>query len=48
MQNLDKENLVKFSWGAYQLQPQDTLEVAMLRADELLYQHKRSKYEERK
>lgn len=48
LQNLDKENLVKFSWGAYQLQPQDTLEVAMLRADELLYQHKRSKYEERK
>lgn len=36
------------SWGAYQLLPKDTLEVAMLKADELLYQHKRSKYEERR
>ncbi|UEQ09055.1 diguanylate cyclase DgcJ [Pectobacterium versatile] len=45
---IDKEKLVAFSWGAHQLHQGDTLEVAMLKADELLYQHKRSKYEERK
>ena len=45
---LDRDNLVSFSWGAHQLQPGDTLELAMLKADDLLYQHKRSKYEERK
>lgn len=44
----DPDKRVAFSWGAYQLQPGDTLEVAMLKADDLLYQHKRSKYEERK
>lgn len=45
---LDTDKLVSFSWGAYQLQPGDTLEVAMLKADNLLYQHKCSKYAERK
>ena len=45
---IDPDKLVAFSWGAYQLLPGDTLEVAMLKADELLYQHKRSKYEERR
>lgn len=45
---IDPDKLVAFSWGAYQLLPKDTLEVAMLKADELLYQHKRSKYEERR
>lgn len=45
---IDHEKLVKFSWGAYQFQPDDTLEVAMLNADKLLYQHKRSKYTSRK
>lgn len=45
---IDTDKLVAFSWGAYQLLPGDTLEVAMLKADELLYQHKRSKYPERK
>lgn len=44
----DSNNLVSFSWGAYQLLPGETLEVAMLKADELLYQHKRSKYEHRR
>jgi len=45
---IDPDKLVAFSWGAYQLRPGDTLDVAMLKADELLYQHKRSKYEERR
>lgn len=45
---IDPDKLVAFSWGAYQLLPGDTLDVAMLKADELLYQHKRSKYEERR
>lgn len=45
---IDSDKLVAFSWGAYQLQSGDTLEVAMLKADNLLYQHKRSKYEERR
>ena len=44
---LDPDKLVAFSWGAHQLQPGDTLELAMLKADGLLYQHKRSKYAER-
>lgn len=44
---IDPDKLVAFSWGAYQLLPGDTLEVAILKADELLYQHKRSKYPER-
>ncbi|WP_284554172.1 MULTISPECIES: diguanylate cyclase DgcJ [Citrobacter] len=45
---IDPNKLVAFSWGAYQLLSGDTLEVAMLKADELLYQHKRSKYEVRR
>lgn len=45
---IDRDKLVAFSWGAHQMQPGDTLEVAMLKADELLYQHKRSKYAERR
>lgn len=45
---IDQDKLVEFSWGAYQLQQGDTLEEAMLKADDLLYQHKRSKYDERK
>ncbi|WMY75929.1 diguanylate cyclase DgcJ [Buttiauxella selenatireducens] len=44
---IDKDKLVAFSWGSYQLNQDDTLEAAMLRADNLLYQHKRSKYNER-
>lgn len=45
---IDRDRLVAFSWGAYQLQSGDTLAQAMLKADDLLYQHKRSKYAERK
>lgn len=45
---LDRDRLVAFSWGAYQLQSGDSLDVAMKKADELLYQHKRSKYAGRK
>ncbi|WP_437891163.1 diguanylate cyclase DgcJ [Phytobacter sp. V91] len=48
LSTIDVEKLVAFSWGAWQLRQDDTLEVAMLKADELLYQHKRSKYEERR
>lgn len=44
---IDKDQLVAFSWGAHELRQGDTLEVAMLKADALLYQHKRSKYVER-
>lgn len=40
---LDKDNLVSFSYGSYQLLPNDSLAVALLKADELLYQHKRNK-----
>lgn len=43
----DQNNLVAFSWGAYQLLPGDTLETGMLKADKLLYQHKRNKYDGR-
>lgn len=45
---IDQDKLVAFSWGAYQLQSGDTVDVALLKADDLLYQHKRSKYEERR
>lgn len=45
---IDHDKLVAFSWGAYQLEPGDSLEMAMLKADSLLYQHKRNKYAERK
>ncbi|MDI3359795.1 diguanylate cyclase DgcJ [Lelliottia sp. V89_10] len=48
LQTIDTEKMVAFSWGSYQMHAGDTLEVAMLKADELLYQHKRSKYEDRK
>lgn len=41
---LDEEKLVAFSYGCYQLHPDDTLESALLKADDLLYQHKRNKY----
>lgn len=41
---LDEEKLVAFSYGCYQLHPDDTLETALLKADDLLYQHKRNKY----
>lgn len=47
LQTIDTEKMVAFSWGSYQMHEGDTLEVAMLKADELLYQHKRSKYEDR-
>ncbi|WP_264644197.1 diguanylate cyclase DgcJ [Candidatus Symbiopectobacterium sp. NZEC127] len=40
----DKEKLTAFSYGIYQLRPGDTLDTALLKADDLLYQHKRNKY----
>lgn len=45
---IDKEKMVSFSYGAYQLRRTDTLEDAMLKSDELLYEHKRNKYSSRK
>lgn len=48
LQTIDTEKMVAFSWGSYQMREGDTLEVAMLKADALLYQHKWSKYEDRK
>ncbi|WP_077264246.1 diguanylate cyclase DgcJ [[Enterobacter] lignolyticus] len=41
---IDENKLVSFSYGSYQLRSGDTLETALLKADELLYQHKRNKY----
>lgn len=43
---IDEEKMVAFSYGSYQLVQGDTLETALLKADELLYQHKRNKYGE--
>ncbi|EPJ0597172.1 diguanylate cyclase DgcJ [Enterobacter roggenkampii] len=48
LQTIDAEKMVVFSWGSYQMSKGDTLEVAMLKADALLYKHKRTKYEDRK
>ncbi|HBI6868972.1 TPA: hypothetical protein K8E21_003838 [Enterobacter cancerogenus] len=45
---IDTEKMVAFSWGSYQMREGDTLELAMLKSDALLYQHKRTKYEDRK
>lgn len=42
---IDRDNLVNFSYGCYQLAKDDTLESAFLKADNLLYQHKRDKYD---
>lgn len=47
LQAIDTDKIVAFSYGSYQLHQDDTLEVAFLKADELLYQHKRNKYEAR-
>ena len=44
---IDRKKLVNFSYGCYQLTKDDTLESAFLRADSLLYQHKRDKYDYR-
>ncbi len=41
---IDEEKMVAFSYGSYQMAVGDTLETALLKADELLYQHKRNKY----
>lgn len=41
---IDRKKLVNFSYGCYQLTKDDTLESAVLRAENLLYQHKRDKY----
>ncbi|AFJ46156.1 diguanylate cyclase DgcJ [Shimwellia blattae] len=43
----DSHNIVKFSYGCYQLAPGDTLEHALRKADELLYQNKRRKNAQR-
>ncbi len=48
LQTIDTEKMVVFSWGSYQMSEGDTLEVAMLKADALLYKHKRIKYEYQK
>ncbi|WP_326469264.1 diguanylate cyclase DgcJ [Enterobacter wuhouensis] len=48
LQTIDTDKMVVFSWGSYQMSEDDTLEVAMLKADALLYKHKRIKYEYRK
>jgi len=45
---IDTEKMVAFSWGSYQMREGDTLELAMLKSDALLYQHKPTKYEDRK
>ena len=47
LQTIDTEKMVAFSWGSYQMREGDTLEEAMLKADALLYQHKRAKYADR-
>jgi diguanylate cyclase (GGDEF)-like protein len=47
LQTIDTEKMVAFSWGSYQMCEGDTLEEAMLKADALLYQHKRAKYADR-
>lgn len=44
---VDEENMVAFSWGSYQLTSADTLDSALQKADELLYEHKRNKYPSR-
>jgi len=41
---VDEQKMVAFSYGSYQMAAGDTLETALLKADELLYQHKRNKY----
>lgn len=41
---IDAENMVTFSFGSYEMQSNDTTETALLKADALLYQHKRNKY----
>lgn len=45
LQEIDPDRIVTFSWGCYQLTHGDTLETAMLKADALLYEHKRNKYQ---
>lgn len=44
LQQTDNRRLVAFSWGIYQMSKQDTLETALIKADELLYEHKERKY----
>lgn len=41
---IDAQKMVAFSYGSYQMIAGDTLETALLKADERLYQHKRNKY----
>lgn len=44
LQEMDSARLVSFSWGSYQMTEQDSFETAFIKADELLYEHKQSKY----
>lgn len=44
--DIDVENIVTFSFGSYEMQRNDTTETALLKADSLLYQHKRNKYQQ--
>ena len=44
LQEMDTTRLVSFSWGSYQMREKDTFETAFIKADELLYEHKQSKY----
>lgn len=39
----DQEKLVSFSYGCYLMTPIDTLETAQIKADALLYEHKKAK-----
>lgn len=41
---IDRDKLINFSYSCYQLRKNDTLESAFIKADSLLYQHKRDKY----
>jgi diguanylate cyclase (GGDEF)-like protein len=47
LQSIDEDKIVAFSYGSYQMTAGDTLETALLKADKLLYQHKRNKYGEK-
>lgn len=48
LQLIDTRHLVAFSWGCYQMQKQDNLEAAFIKADKLMYQHKEGKYSPRR
>lgn len=44
LMEMDDRRLVSFSWGCYLMTPNDTFETAFMKADALLYEHKKSKY----